>query len=414
MLAVITPNTRGQRVSIRARHLRRAMLSGYLFGRMADMVSIRARHLRRAMHPMADYSAHELEFQSAPGIYAGRCVTPAAQLTMGLLFQSAPGIYAGRCGLRHCRRHALQHVSIRARHLRRAMPITRSVYPRPTPFQSAPGIYAGRCLNRLQSLTGTEIVSIRARHLRRAMPAPDITATVTQPVSIRARHLRRAMPVSRILFDQLGEFQSAPGIYAGRCQFRDTLILLTNCFNPRPAFTPGDARPGTTPRRARAMFQSAPGIYAGRCLISVGMPRPTARFNPRPAFTPGDARQQRANGKTVDRFNPRPAFTPGDALLRSGVNCFGDVSIRARHLRRAMHRPFSTMFGQRRFQSAPGIYAGRCRRSATARHKQGRFNPRPAFTPGDAPIRFTSTTSIESFNPRPAFTPGDADSKVSD
>jgi len=86
------------------------------------------------------------------------------------------------------------------------------------------------------------------------------------------------------------QFQSAPGLEAGRCRRgADAINHRPFCFNPRPALRPGDAsamitdlpppvgfnpRPALRPgdaesraakRAARLVFQSAPGLEAGRC-----------------------------------------------------------------------------------------------------------------------------------------------------
>ena len=61
-------------------------------------------------------------------------------------------------------------------------------------------------------------------------------------------------------------------------------------------------------------------------------------------------------------FNPRPALRPGDA----------DVGTR---------RPNLAL----KFQSAPGLEAGRCPQRVSSTWLRRCFNPRPALRPGDAP-----------------------------
>ena len=86
------------------------------------------------------------------------------------------------------------------------------------------------------------------------------------------------------------EFQSAPGLSAGRCHNRIARrCVCSACFNPRPAFRPGDAD------------MSQPRRYA------------FSGFNPRPAFRPGDAVVLGVVPLGGFCFNPRPAFRPGDA-----------------------------------------------------------------------------------------------------
>ena len=60
------------------------------------------------------------------------------------------------------------------------------------------------------------------------------------------------------------------------------------------------------------------------------------------------------------------------------------------------------------FQSTPGISAGRyCTPSRTSITPTWRFNPRPAFLPGDTCALVMSPVWGGGFNPRPAFLPGD-------
>jgi len=62
-----------------------------------------------------------------------------------------------------------------------------------------------------------------------------------------------------------------------------------------------------------------------------------------------------------------------------------------------------------KFQSAPGLEAGRCRAGGRGRCAVAEgFNPRPALRPGDAPTPPRHRAGCASFNPRPALRPGDA------
>ena len=106
-------------------------------------------------------------------------------------------------------------------------------------------------------------------------------------------------------------------------------------------------------------------------------------------------------------FNPRPASLPGD----TGT-------------------PTARLASQAKFQSTPGITAGRHAFATASAPRYGRFNPRPASLPGDTmpelayemPDWFQSTPGITAgrhsiarangrglkrFNPRPASLPGD-------
>ena len=133
-------------------------------------------------------------------------------------------------------------------------------------------------------------------------------------------------------------------------------------------------------------FKSAPGWLAGRCKRQGPFTTDDGSFNPRPAGWPGDAAACSTPSTPFSSFNPRPAGWPGDARCRGVVEQFVFVSIRARLVGRAMPPGLAQIRAPRRFQSAPGWLAGRCR--GVPRHclAQAGFNPRPAGWPGDADI----------------------------
>ena len=110
-----------RRVSIRARHVCRAMPARSVVLGVCDFVSIRARHVCRAMHSSDVPSITSISFQSAPGTCAGRCAVGNAHRRCRLWFQSAPGTCAGRCPKQEYNGDILLW------------------------FQSAPGTCAGRC-----------------------------------------------------------------------------------------------------------------------------------------------------------------------------------------------------------------------------------------------------------------------------
>ena len=154
-------------------------------------------------------------------------------------------------------------------------------------------------------------------------------------------------------------------------------------FNPRPAFLPGDTSPLQEQGFSQIQFQSTPGISAGRYRSR----RPTVHsilcFNPRPAFLPGDTRHAQARLEGHGSFNPRPAFLPGDTPSRRSLSATRVVSIHARHFCRAIQpRPLDPV-GDWVFQSTPGISAGRYSLSPRKPEPSNGFNPRPAFLPGD-------------------------------
>ena len=161
--------------------------------------------------------------------------------------------------------------------------------------------------------------------------------------------------------------------------------LLTNPkrFNPRPALLPGDAPP-TKPVSPVRQFQSAPGIAAGRCLPFFETKRTTDMVSIRARHCCRAMPNPRGFGPTTHCFNPRPALLPGDALWDQWLRHGHAVSIRARHCCRAMRSPLINARIASAFQSAPGIAAGRCLLPLCGKHLQWCFNPRPALLPGDA------------------------------
>jgi len=89
---------------------------------------------------------------------------------------------------------------------------------------------------RLPSGATDALVSIRARPRGRAMQSgrePEIFASF---VSIRARPRGRAMR-GRSAYSRMSarQFQSAPGLEAGRCSMASLMVLEEMRFNPRPA-----------------------------------------------------------------------------------------------------------------------------------------------------------------------------------
>ena len=136
-------------------------------------------------------------------------------------------------------------------------------------------------------------------------------------------------------------------------------------------------------------FQSAPGLAAGRCIECVN--DVTLRF----------------------WFQSAPGLAAGRCLGWVGLaQLDAGVSIRARPGGRAMRRarrstsdpparfnprpawrpgdalmPRGMPINRFMFQSAPGLAAGRCSCQAPNRRPDNRFNPRPAWRPGDASKR---------------------------
>ena len=181
------------------------------------------------------------------------------------------------------------HVSIRARHQCRAIPCLCLVAAQQHRFQSAPGINAGRSGEPQAGLLG--LVSFNPRPA--SMPGdPELEPDMAHAygVSIRARHQCRAIPGIQSAWADAGQFQSAPGINAGRSRAYRPGRAHPPCFNPRPASMPGDP------------CSDSRGKCTPRC------------FNPRPASMPGDPHVGDAIAHVTAGFNPRPASMPGDPL----------------------------------------------------------------------------------------------------
>jgi len=111
--------------------------------------------------------------------------------------------------------------------------------------------------------------------------------------------------------NDITQFQSAPGFWAGRYPATPCRHLRRTCFNPLPAFGPGDTkikpcsivfqevsiRSRLLGREIRGylnpvffhyLFQSAPGFWAGRYRDRINSVNALLCFNPLPAFGPGD------------------------------------------------------------------------------------------------------------------------------
>ncbi len=280
-------------------------------------------------------------------------------------------------------------------------------------FQSAPGLSAGRCCAGQHFLLVVDLVSIRARPFGRAMPGlvrarpADYCRFNPRPafrpgdavihplpkkqalVSIRARPFGRAMQDGPWTTAGIFPFQSAPGLSAGRCRadFRSVREWFVVSIRARPFGRAMLEKPENIPAaldvsiRARPFGRAMHGAAGGflrRKSVSIRA-RPFGRamrracgfrcrrrtgFNPRPAFRPGDARPVSRPSQALWRFNPRPAFRPGDALSAGAVDLEFVVSIRARPFGRAMlYAALALAAFVVWFQSAPGLSAGRCRRS---------------------------------------------------
>ena len=251
-------------------------------------VSIHARHCCRANRSVIFSSNTKNKFQSTPGIAAGRIPHRRHGFLPFRLFQSTPGIAAGRILLlafdgpamlvsihaRHCCRanHALfrtidtiSEVSIHARHCCRANPTPPPRHRSANAFQSTPGIAAGRIHRRPGArnpdhrfnprpalLPGeSQRSTLDVGRVKRFNPRPALLPGESaqqnripeaRQVSIHARHCCRAnlSPCNRL--QRWRQFQSTPGIAAGR--IAEVAVQMVQF----------------------GVFQSTPGIAAGRIL----------------------------------------------------------------------------------------------------------------------------------------------------
>ena len=277
----------------------------------------------------------------------------------------------------------LLRVSIRARHQCRAIRWLSCLLIGNFPFQSAPGINAGRSYVPSGHGVGAGDVSIRARHQCRAILALALSSDTLTLVSIRARHQCRAIrSVTAVFLDDV-PFQSAPGINAGRSPAGNHVVLDIGAF------------------------QSAPGINAGRSAMNLCVRKTPQSFNPRPASMPGDPHSGAFCLSASVCFNPRPASMPGDPLRASAFGWSCKVSIRARHQCRAIPRAVSRWPQSRRFQSAPGINAGRSAINTGTAGAVQLFQSAPGINAGRSGLTITHLSPRKRFNPRPASMPGD-------
>ena len=84
-------------------------------------------------------------------------------------------------------------------------------------------------------------------------------------------------------------FQSAPGFSAGRCRNPAVAPCRLCSFQSAPGFSAGRCSISSILYRFRKAFQSAPGFSAGRCSSLARTAGQAGCFNPLPAFQPGDA-----------------------------------------------------------------------------------------------------------------------------
>ncbi len=157
-------------------------------------------------------------------------------------------------------------------------------------------------------------------------------------VSIHARHQCRANPSPCSTHAALPQFQSTPGINAGRISALGRLMRWSSgCFNPRPASMPGESiycptrdRIGRVSIHARHQCRANPNekrAHRAASEVSIharhqcranpsysGSGCSSRCFNPRPASMPGESVLLLICWLHVSCFNPRPASMPGESL----------------------------------------------------------------------------------------------------
>ena len=207
---------------------------------MFDFVSIHARHCCRANPWQPSNCTARLKFQSTPGIAAGRISRVNTCQVPSRCFNPRPALLPGESWAA------------------RWSSSTRLC------FNPRPALLPGESLA-IADVKVRVAVSIHARHCCRANRLDFPENHHIAGVSIHARHCCRANPCGIAAEAHVTEFQSTPGIAAGRIK-----------PSPRPA-------------RCKPLFQSTPGIAAGRILIGFVQTKHLNSFNPRPALLPGES-----------------------------------------------------------------------------------------------------------------------------
>ncbi len=226
-------------------------------------------------------------------------------------------------------------------------------------------------------------------------------------VSIRPRRFGRGRHLVVYGSQASFWFQSAPGVSAGGDGDRLTPRGNNECFNPPPAFRPGEtlaiyacdyrvlefqSAPGvsaggdriqTDCAQGRLVFQSAPGVSAGGDPLPLTLPGIPWQFQSAPGVSAGgDANAENKTAIEIVSIRPR-RFGRGRRRGSAAKGSARGVSIRPRRFGRGrpcsspvMHRSTRVSIRPRRF--------GRGRRSGRSGPTgQGGFNPPPAFRPGE-------------------------------
>ena len=231
---------------------------------------------------------------------------------MGLLFQSTPGFYAGRYAV--AERGPLEG--------RRFNPLP-AFMPGDTPkVKYGDEAYSVSIHSRLLCreiliiFLLTCLVIISFNPLPAFMPGDTIWSYFNVSrylVSIHSRLLCREIRGFRKMIIDGKVFQSTPGFYAGRYRIPSFPPGADRCFNPLPAFMPGDTfsvspyfLAHTVSIHSRLLCREILKLH--RVLPSGGM------FQSTPGFYAGRYHNQRLRVGGREGFNPLPAFMPGDTV----------------------------------------------------------------------------------------------------
>ena len=252
-------------------------------------------------------------------------------------------------------------------------------------------------------------VSIHSRLFGREKRRQKPHSAAGAGVSIHSRLFGREKPSNSTTMDSSLAFQSTPGFSAGRNRSSFRRRQGLPCFNPLPAFRPGE----THDRRAdpagrdvsihsRLFGREKQGIaVAARQALQVSIhSRLFGREKPaeRGPSSIADAVFQSTPGFSAGRNARRRNHAGGPAEVSIHSRLFGREKRRRRRRRRCAHRVsiHSRLFGREK-RSRPDW---RWRR-------RGCFNPLPAFRPGETCAPRAKAKPMKSFNPLPAFRPGE-------
>ncbi len=158
------------------------------------------------------------------------------------------------------------------------------------------------------------------------------------------------------------------------------------------------------------MFQPTPGFSTGRSFTTT-----ESGWYPAPVSTHAQL-FSRAKPASRDRLAARSAFqpTPGFSAGRSPQYASSPEALAIRFNPRPAFQPGEAVV--RLIRSCVEQVSTHARLFSRAKHRRARgccwrlarFNPRPAFQPGEAAARGRLAIVLASFNPRPAFQPGEA------